>query len=44
MRNIKTALGPDLNQISIAEFVSDVPSDTENNDRAIEVAAMKQRE
>jgi hypothetical protein len=44
MRNIKMALGHELNHISIAEFVSDVPSDTENNNQAIEVAAMKQRE
>jgi hypothetical protein len=28
-------------RISIAEFVGDVPSDTENDDRAIKVAAMK---
>jgi hypothetical protein len=35
------ALGHDLNQISIAEFVSEIPSDTEDDDRAITVAALK---
>lgn len=42
MRDIQTALGHDLNQISIARFVSDIPSDTENDNCAVEVAAMKQ--
>ena len=41
MRDIDTALSHDLDQITIAELVSDVPSDTENDNCAVEVAAMK---
>jgi hypothetical protein len=32
MRDGDAALGYDLNQISIAEFVSEIPTDAENND------------
>ncbi len=41
MRDIDTALGYHLDQISVAELIGDVPSDTENNDRLVEVAATK---
>jgi hypothetical protein len=41
MGDIDTALGHHLDQIAIAELVSDIPSNTEDNDRAVEVAAMK---
>jgi hypothetical protein len=42
MRDIDTALGHHLDQVSIAKFVSEIPSDTENDDCAVKVAAMKQ--
>jgi hypothetical protein len=42
MRDIDTALGHQLYQVSIAEFVSDIPTDTDNDNCAVEVAAAKQ--
>jgi hypothetical protein len=41
MRDTDAAPGHDLNQISVAEFVSGIPSDTEGNDRAIKVGARR---
>ena len=41
--DIDTALGHHLDQVSIAEFVSEIPADTENDDCAIRVATMKHR-
>jgi hypothetical protein len=40
--DIDPALGQHLDQVAIAEFGGDVPADTENDERASEVAAMKQ--
>jgi hypothetical protein len=42
VRYVYSALGHHPHQISIAEFVSDIPSHTENDDCAIEVAATKE--
>ncbi len=42
MRDIDSALSHHLDQVSIAEFVGDIPTDAENDDGAVEVAAMKQ--
>jgi hypothetical protein len=39
--DIHAALGHHLDQVAIAELIGDVPSDTENNDRVVEVAATK---
>ena len=44
VRDIHTALSHHLHQVSRAKFVIDIPTDAENNNRAIEVAATKQRE
>jgi hypothetical protein len=43
MRDIDTALGHHLHQVTVAKFVVDVPSNTENDDCAIEVAATEER-
>lgn len=42
MRDIYSALGHHFHQVSIAERAGDVPSDVEDDDCAIKVAAMKQ--
>src|ERR1700754_1519912 len=41
MRDINSALGHQLYQVPGAKFVSDVPSDADNDDCAIEVATTK---
>jgi hypothetical protein len=43
MRDIDPAFRHHLHQVSIAEFVSEIPADTENNDCAIKVATGKHR-
>jgi hypothetical protein len=40
--DIDTALGHHVYQITIAELVCDIPTDAENDDCAVEVAAAKQ--
>jgi hypothetical protein len=42
MRDIDTALSHHLYQVSIPEFVSDIPADTDNDNCAIKVATSKQ--
>jgi hypothetical protein len=32
MRDIDSALSPHLDQIAVAQFVGDIPTDTENDD------------
>lgn len=41
MRHVNAALGHHLNQITIAEFISDVPADAQNDDRVIEMTTAK---
>jgi hypothetical protein len=43
MRESDTALGHHLYQVVVAKFVGNVPSNTEDDDRAIEVAATEER-
>jgi hypothetical protein len=43
MRERDAALSHQLYQVAIAQFISDVPSNTEEDDVAIKVATMKQR-
>jgi hypothetical protein len=43
MRDRDTALGHHLHQATAAKFVVDLPSNTENDDCAIEVAATQER-
>ena len=43
MRDIDTALSHQLYQVAVAQLISDVSSDAENDDGAIKVATMKQR-
>jgi hypothetical protein len=40
--DIDTALGHHVNQITITELVCDIPTDTDNDNCAIEAAAAKQ--
>jgi hypothetical protein len=42
MRDIDTELGHYIDQVSIAEFVSEIPADTDNDTCAIKVATSKQ--
>jgi hypothetical protein len=41
MRNIDSTLGHHLDQVTVAELISDVPTDAQNDDRVIEVGTMK---
>jgi len=41
MRDIDSALVHHLHQVTVAELISDVPSDAQNDDRVIEVATVK---
>jgi hypothetical protein len=43
VRDIYYALDHHLHQVSVAKLVSDLPTDAENDDRVIKVAATKQR-
>jgi hypothetical protein len=42
MRDSDTALGHHLDEVAVAQLIGDIPSDAENDDRAIEVATAKQ--
>jgi hypothetical protein len=42
MRDINSALGHQLDQVPVAKFVGDTPTDAENDDCASEAAATKQ--
>jgi hypothetical protein len=42
VRDINIALGHHVNQITITELVCDIPTDADNDDCAVEVAAAKQ--
>jgi hypothetical protein len=44
MRNIDSTLGHHLHQVTVAELISNVPSDAHNDDRVIEVTTAKERE
>jgi hypothetical protein len=41
MRNINSALSHHFYQVSTAELISDVPSDTEDDVRMVEMATME---
>ena len=42
MRESDSSLGHNLYQVAVAQLIADIPSDTENDDCAIEVAATEQ--
>jgi hypothetical protein len=42
MRDIDTALGHHLDEVAVAQLIGDIPSDAENDDCTIEVAATEQ--
>jgi len=42
MGDIDSPLGHHLYQVAVAQLIGDIPSDTENDDCAIEVAATEQ--
>ena len=42
MRDSDSALGHHLGEVVVARLIGDIPSDTENDDRAIKVATAKQ--
>jgi hypothetical protein len=44
MSESHTTLGRHLSEVTVTQLVGNVPPDTENNDRAVEVAATKERE
>jgi hypothetical protein len=41
MRDLHTALSHHLGQITVAQFVGDIPTDAEHDDGAVKVATMK---
>lgn len=43
MRDSDTALGHHLDEVAVAQHVGDIPSDAENDDDAIKMAAMGER-
>jgi hypothetical protein len=43
MRDSDTACSHHFYQVTIAQFVGDVPTDTENDDRTIEMATTEER-
>lgn len=42
MRDCDTALGHHLDEVAVVQLIGDIPSDAENDDSAVEVAATKQ--
>jgi hypothetical protein len=42
MGDSDTALGHHLDEVAVAQLIGDIPSDAENDDCAVEVAATKQ--
>lgn len=43
MREIDSSLGHHLDEVAVAQLVGDIPSDAENDDGTIEVAATEER-
>lgn len=41
MRHVNAALGYHLNQVTIAEFISDVPAAAQNDDRVLDMTTAK---
>ena len=42
MRESDSALGHHLDEVAVAQFIGDIPSDAENDDCAVEVAAIEE--
>ena len=42
MRDSDSSLGHHLDEVAVAQLVGDIPSDAENDDEAIKMAAMEE--
>lgn len=43
MREIDSTLGHHLKEVAVAQLIGDIPSDAENDDDAIKMAALEER-